>query len=57
MLKTHRVRKFVKTAVYLAKQTFQDYSADKAPRLGAALSYYTIFSLAPVLVLVISKSL
>ena len=38
----------------LAKQTFKDWSDDKAPRLGAALSYYTIFSLAPVLLMVIS---
>ena len=48
------MRKFLATAVDLAKQTFKEYSADKAPRLGAALSYYTVFSLAPVLVLVIS---
>jgi len=37
------VRKFLATAVDLAKQTFKEYSADKAPRLGAALSYYTVF--------------
>lgn len=42
------------TAVGLAKQTFKNWSSDKAPRLGAALSYYTIFSLSPVLLLVIS---
>lgn len=45
---------FLKTVVDVAKQTFSEYFADKAPRLGAALSYYTVFSLAPVLVLVIS---
>jgi membrane protein len=44
----------LKTALDLAKQTFKNWSDDKAPRLGAALSYYTIFSLAPVLILVIS---
>lgn len=38
----------------LAKQTFSEWSNDKAPRLGAALSYYTVFSLAPLLVIVIS---
>src|SRR3569833_18725 len=38
----------------LLKETFSEWSNDKAPRLGAALSYYTIFSLAPLLVLVIS---
>jgi membrane protein len=34
----------------LVKQTFQDWQDDKAPRLGAALAYYSIFSLAPLLV-------
>jgi len=48
------MKRLLKTAVDLAKQTFKEYSADKAPRLGAALSYYTVFSLAPVLILVIS---
>ena len=38
----------------LIKETFQDWSEDKAPRLAAALSYYTVFSLAPLLVLVIA---
>ena len=37
----------------LFKQTFQEWLQDKAPQLGAALAYYTVFSLAPlVLVLV-----
>lgn len=48
------MKRYFKTALELAKQTFKEYSADKAPRLGAALSYYTVFSLAPVLILVIS---
>ncbi len=38
----------------LVKEAASDWSADKAPRMGAALSYYTIFSLAPVLLLVIA---
>jgi membrane protein len=38
----------------LIRETFQDWSEDKAPRLAAALAYYTIFSLAPLLVLVIA---
>jgi membrane protein len=46
--------KFFKIAWQLLKQTFSEWLNDKAPRLGAALSYYTIFSLAPVLILVIS---
>jgi membrane protein len=37
----------------LLKQTYADWSEDKAPRLGAALAYYAIFSLAPLLVIVV----
>lgn len=40
----------------LLKETYQEWSEDKAPRLAAALSYYTIFSLAPLLVVVIAVS-
>jgi membrane protein len=35
----------------LIKQTFADWSEDKAPRLGAALAYYTIFSIAPLFII------
>ena len=38
----------------LLTETFADWNEDKAPRLAAALSYYTIFSLAPLLIIVIS---
>jgi membrane protein len=38
----------------LARDTFRDWSADNAPRLGAALSYYTVFAISPLLVLVIA---
>lgn len=37
----------------LIKTTFKDWSADEAPRLGAALAYYTVFSLAPLLLIAI----
>jgi membrane protein len=36
------------------KQTISEFSGDKVPRLGAALAYYTIFSLAPLLLIVIA---
>ena len=36
------------------KQTISEFSQDKVPRLGAALAYYTIFSLAPLLLIAIS---
>ncbi len=44
----------LKEAWVLIRETFQDWSEDKAPRLAAALAYYTVFSLAPLLVLVIA---
>ena len=36
------------------KQTFREFGEDKAPRLGAALAYYTIFSMAPLLLIAIA---
>ncbi len=33
------------------RETFSGYGADKLPRLSASLAYYTIFSLAPLLLL------
>ena len=43
-----------KAVVELFKETFTDWSEDKAPRLGAALSYYTVFSLAPLLIVTLA---
>lgn len=37
----------------LLKEAFADWLDDKAPRLGAALSFYTIFSIAPLLLIAI----
>ena len=37
----------------LLKNTFSQFNEDKAPRLGASLAYYTVFSLAPLLVIAI----
>ncbi len=36
---------------YLVTQSFKEWQEDKASRLAAALSYYTIFSLPPLLVI------
>jgi membrane protein len=44
----------LKTAWSMTRQTFSEWSDDKGGRLGAALSYYTVFSLAPLLLLIIS---
>ena len=38
----------------LLKQTFNDWLEDKAPQLGAALAYYTVFSLAPLILLLLA---
>jgi len=46
--------KILKTIFTLLKDTFQAWNADRAPRLAAALSYYTIFSIAPFLIVVIA---
>lgn len=40
--------------IELGKETWQEFNEDKAPRLAAALAYYTLFSLAPLLVVVIA---
>ena len=38
----------------LLKLSYQEWQKDRASRLSAALAYYTIFSLAPVLIIVIA---
>lgn len=38
----------------MLKETFNDWSNDKVPSLGAALAYYAIFSLGPLLVIVLA---
>jgi len=35
----------------LLKETYNQWSEDKATRLGAALAYYTVFSIAPLIVI------
>ncbi len=42
-----------KELLELLKETGLEWSHDKAPQLGAALSYYALFSLAPLLVIAI----
>lgn len=37
----------------MIKAAFQDFKDDDAPRLAAALSYYTVFSLPPLLILLV----
>lgn len=39
---------------YLVTQSFAEWSEDKASRLAAALAYYTIFSILPLLIIIIA---
>src|SRR5216117_2832872 len=45
---------FFGNALSLLKQTFQEFLQDKAPQLGAALAYYTVFSLAPLILVLLA---
>jgi membrane protein len=45
---------FAGNAFSLLKQTFSEWLADKAPQLGAALAYYTVFSLAPLILVLLA---
>ena len=38
----------------LLRQTFSEWLEDKAPQLGAALAYYTVFSLAPLVLVLLA---
>lgn len=49
---TATITHFFDTAVMLLKQTATEWVEDKAPQLGAALAYYTVFSLAPLVLLI-----
>lgn len=42
-----------KTLFALVRETFSEWNADQAPRLAAAIAYYTALSIAPLLVLII----
>ena len=43
-----------RAALALLKEAGADWLDDEAPRLGAALAYYTLFALAPLLIVAIS---
>jgi len=47
-------RNFFGNAFDLLKQTFNEWLQDKAPQLGAALAYYTVFSLAPLILVLLA---
>ena len=45
---------FFSNSFGLIKQTFSEWLDDKAPQLGAALAYYTVFSLAPLVLVLLA---
>jgi membrane protein len=49
-----RRRSFFANAFGLLKQTATEWMDDKAPQLGAALAYYTVFSLAPLVLVLLA---
>jgi membrane protein len=42
----------MRTVVEVLKETWKEFVDDEAPRLAAALAYYVVFSLAPLLIVV-----
>ena len=48
------VMKDLRALLVLLKETYRDWSEDKASRLAAALAYYTAFSVAPLLLITIA---
>jgi membrane protein len=48
------MKKLLSDLPNILKLTYQGWTEDKASRLAAALAYYTIFSLAPLLIIVIA---
>ena len=46
----------VQEAIDIVGEAAQGWSDDNAPSMGAALAYYTLFSIAPLLLIVISSS-
>jgi membrane protein len=51
-----KIKPLLKKNGFLFKETFREFIADNALKLSAALSYYTIFSLPPLLIIIISLS-
>ncbi len=47
-------KNFFITAFNLCRETFRQWLDDKAPQLGAALAYYTVFSLAPLILVLLA---
>jgi membrane protein len=50
----HKDMRFFQPAWALLKETYGEWRKDNAPQLGAALAFYTIFSLAPLCIIIIA---
>lgn len=50
------MRKFIVTSWDLIKATYKEFDKDNAVKLSASLSYYTIFSLPPLLIIIMTIS-
>lgn len=53
---TRGIKSKMRKSIDLFKQTFIEFNEDKVPRLGAALAYYTIFSVGPLLLIAVAMS-
>ena len=52
--KDSRFSYYIQPAWALLKETYVEWRKDNAPQLGAALAFYTIFSLAPLCIIIIA---
>jgi membrane protein len=53
-MKKQKHSNLIGTIVNLLKRTATEWIDDKAPQLGAALAYYTVFSLAPLILVLLA---
>lgn len=51
---THQTRSLTQTVWAIAKEAFSGFLDDRCLRLSASLAYYTVFSLAPLLGLIMA---
>jgi membrane protein len=54
MAKSSKDKRAFGTWIGLFRQTFTEWLEDKAPQLGASLAYYTVFSLAPLVIVLLA---
>ena len=52
--KSQKTTPFAVRILNLLKRTAQEWGQDKCPQLGAALAYYTVFSLAPLVLVLLA---